>query len=170
MKSLNIEPLRFTPFFDLETYMIMSGHKRIQGHEASRIEQEWLRLHAMLNGYTLSNSKRYLLLYLNPKLEQEIDATAENDPEQAERLETIARTLLMVSLMDKVPEAGFDSCVPVPEPNKRLKTTLQSLGLDFSKTGRLNVRYGMITRLPLSNDCQSCYISDTCAKRILANG
>jgi len=82
----------------------------------------------------------------------------------------MARSLIMVSFLEKVPQAGLGSCAPVPEPDTRLRRALKPLGLDLDNTGRLNVRYGMITRLPFTDDCGGCFIRSSCAKRILTQG
>lgn len=74
---------------------------------------------------------------------------------------------MMTSMCEILPDAHVGSCAPVPEPNKILKRSLQNIGLELASNGQLNVRYGVLTKLPYNNDCAHCALKSTCIKRIL---
>jgi hypothetical protein len=167
MKSLTAHELQVTPFFDLETYMLLTGHKRISADQAARIEQEWHRLHRRLRAYRLGERKGYVLIYLDGEFERELQQAAEQDGNRAEELQMIAQAMLLAALQETVPESQFSSCAPVPEPNKILKRSLERLGVELSNSGRLNVQFGLVTELPFSGGCEDCAIKSTCAKRIM---
>jgi hypothetical protein len=167
MKSLTAFEQQITPFFDLETYMLLTGHKRLSGDEAARIEREWLRLFNHLKAYRLGESKGYVLIYLDGEFERELQNAAQEEGNRTEELQMIAQAMLLAALQEVVPESQFSSCAPVPEPNKILKRSLEPLGLELSNSGRLNASFGLVTKLPFSGGCEECFIKSTCAKRIM---
>lgn len=170
MKSLPVQEVKITPFFDLESFMLLSGQKRILTEKAQELEKLWHELFAYLKAYQLGQNKGYLVIYLNRELEIKLDRIADQNPEQAQELQSMAQAMLMASLLESLPEAGYADCAPVPEPNKILKRSLQKLDLEFDNSGSLNVRFGLLTKRPFSGDCEKCYIKSSCAKRILQQG
>lgn len=167
MKSLPVSELKISPFFDLETYLLLSGQRRITGPQAREIEETWLELYKYLKAYRLGTTKGYLTIFLSKGFEDLLDQALEQDLKKGDDLQLIAQALIMATLMETVPEASFTSCAPVPEPNKVLKRSLAKIGLEFYNSGHLNVQFGILTRIPFKSDCQLCYIKDHCAKRIM---
>ncbi|MGM0423900.1 MAG: hypothetical protein ACQEQX_03130 [Thermodesulfobacteriota bacterium] len=167
MKSLPLQELKITPFFDLEAFMLLSGRKRIQTDKARELEKLWQEIYKYLHAYQLGEKKGYLVLYLGQEFEERISRIEEQDPEKAQELQGLAQALLMAALLETLPEASYSDCAPVPEPDKVLKRSLQKLGLEFHNSGGLNVRFGLLTKVPFSGDCEQCYIKSSCAKRIL---
>ncbi|MFP4213142.1 MAG: hypothetical protein ACLFRL_03430 [Desulfohalobiaceae bacterium] len=167
MKSLPLQEVKITPFFDLEAFMLLSGQRRIQTDKAKELEGLWQETFNYLRAYQLGQKKGYLLLYLDQEFEDRLARIEEHSPEKAQELQSLAQALLMASLLEALPEAGYSDCAPVPEPNKILKRSLQQLGLEFDNSGSLNVRFGLLTSMPFSGDCEQCYIKSSCAKRIL---
>lgn len=168
MKSLNAQKIDITPFFDLETYMLLSETRRIQGDKAQELEETWKWVFPHLKAYRLGERKGYMLIYLDKALEEELDTVLEQDEAKGEEIQTLAQSMIMAAMLEAVPEAGLASCAPIPEPNKVLKRSLAKLGLEFYNSGRMNVRFGVLTKLPFSGGCEQCYIKGTCAKRIMA--
>lgn len=167
MKSLPAYKTEITPFFDLEIYMFLSGKPRLSGQDAARLEKEWHRLFNYLRAYQLGQRKGYLLIYMDSSFQQEVEEKLDKEPDIAEELQILAQAMIMASMKEIIPQANLGSCAPVPKPNKILKNTLKQLDLEFYNSGRLSVQYGVITKLPYSNDCEKCYIKDTCPKRIM---
>ena len=166
MKSLPAQQLKLSPEFDLEVFMSLSGQRRIVTEKVLQAEKEWQRLCSYLKAYRLGQNKGYLVIFLDPAIEKEIDQAMDTDPDMAEQLEILAQSLIMTSMCQVLPQANIGSCAPVPEPNKILKLSLKPLGVDIQKTGRLDVRYGVVTKLPYKNDCQDCALKSSCAKRL----
>ncbi len=167
MKSLQAEKIQVSPEFDLEVFMLLSGNRRLKTEKVLLVEREWKRMVSFLKAYRLGQkSKGYLVIFLDSAIEKEIDQAMETEPDMAEQLEIIAQCLIMTSMCQVLPKAHIGSCAPVPEPNKILKRSLKPLGIDLLKNGRLNVRYGVVTKLPYKNDCQDCALKSSCAKRL----
>ena len=171
MTSLPVQQVNITPFFDLEKFMLLSGQKRIQTDKARELEKIWHEIFAYLQAYKLGeNQEGYLLIYLHQDFEKRLDNITAINPEQGQELQTMAQALLMASLFEAEPEAAHSDCAPVPKPDKALKSSLQKLDLEFDESGALNVRFGLLTGIPFAGDCEQCYISSSCAKRILQQG
>ncbi len=167
MKSLPAQQIKVTPFVDLETYLLLSGNKRISGDLAVRIESGWQWVFRYLQAYRLGERKGYLVLWLKPEIETELDRVREQDPDWAEELHIIAQCVIMATMLEILPECGHQSCAPLPEPNKVLKRSLSPLGLEYRNDGTLNVRFGVVTPLPYRGECEECYLKDGCSKRIM---
>ncbi len=168
MKSLKAQKIAITSFFDLETYMLLSETRRVQGDKAQELEQTWKWVFPHLKAYRLGERKGYLLIFLDKALEDELDAIMEQDEARGEEIQTLAQAMIMAAMLEALPEAGMGSCAPIPEPNKVLKRSLAQLGLEFYNSGRMNVRFGVLTKLPFSGGCDTCFIKSTCAKRIMS--
>lgn len=168
MKKLPLTPIQITPHFDLETFMILSGQRRISGDRAEEIQHLWQQLFPHLRAYRLGQGKGYMLIYLAPKAEQILQKKQSEDSVQGENAPLAAQAMLMAALMEAVPEASLGTCAPIPEPNKILKRSLAEVGLDFTNAGQLSVQFGLLTRLPFRNDCEDCYLKASCPKKIMA--
>ncbi|MFP4391649.1 MAG: hypothetical protein ACOC43_02915 [Desulfohalobiaceae bacterium] len=169
MKSLPFHEIEITPFFDLEAFMLLSGQRRIQTDKAKELEKLWQEIYKYLKAFQLGEKKGYLVIYLGQEFEERFAKIEKQNPEQAQELQSLAQALLMAALVEALPVAGYSDCAPVPEPNKVLKRSLQKLGLEFDNSGSLDVRFGLLTKVPFSGDCAECFIKSSCAKRILQN-
>lgn len=167
MKKLPLSPVQITPHFDLETFMILSGQRRIGGDQAQKIEQLWQRLFVHLQAYRLGQGKGYILIYLHPQAEEILHQEQSSGSEQGHNAPLVAQAMLMAALLEAVPEASLGTCAPVPEPNKILKRSLAEVGLEFANTGQLSVQYGLLTKLPFRSDCEECYLKASCPKKIM---
>jgi hypothetical protein len=157
-----------TLFFDLETYMLLSETRRIAGDKVKELEETWSWMFPHLKAYRLGERKGYLVIYLDRALEDKLDALLDEDESKGEEAQTLAQAMIMAAMLESLPEAGLTSCAPIPEPNKVLKRSLAKLGLEFYNSGRMNVRFGVLTKLPFSGGCDNCFIKSTCAKRIMS--
>jgi hypothetical protein len=167
MKKLPLTPIQITPHFDLETFMILSGQRRISGDQAEEIGRLWQQLFTHLRAYRLGQGKGYILIYLIPEAEQILQEKQSSDTEQGQNAPLVAQAMLMAALLEAVPEASLGTCAPIPEPNKILKRSLAEVGLDFTNAGQLNVQFGLLTKLPFRNDCEECYLKASCPKKIM---
>ncbi|WP_027370017.1 hypothetical protein [Desulfovermiculus halophilus] len=167
MKKLPLSPVQITPHFDLETFMILSGQRRISGDQAQEIEQLWQKLFTHLRAYRLGQNKGYILIYLTPEAENTLHQEQSSGTEHGHNAPLVAQAMLMAALLEAVPEASLGTCAPVPEPNKILKNSLAEVGLEFSNSGQLSVQYGMLTRLPFRSNCEECYLKPSCPKKIM---
>ena len=170
MKRLEATPVRITPHFDLETFMILSGQRRITGDQAQFFESLWHEVYSHLRAYRLGQSKGYICLYLTPEGEAVLDQAIHLDQDQGQNVPLLAQAMLMAALLEAVPEATLGQCAPVPEPNKILKRSLADLDLSYDNNGQLSVHYGMITKLPFRSDCEECYLKESCPKRMMERG
>ena len=169
MKSLAYQELETNPFFDLETYMLLSGVKRMDGEKARQLETDWNRFKDYLRAYRLGDKKGYLLIYLDENFEQELDSIQEKDPDHGENLTILAQTMIMSLMQDLLPEAGTSGCAPLPEPNKILKRSLAKLDLEYSNAGNLSRKFAVITPLPYTGGCEQCFKKGSCLKRNMLN-
>jgi len=167
MKKLPLSPVQITPHFDLETFMILSGQRRISGDQAEEINHLWQNLFTHLRAYRLGQGKGYILIYLNPEAEEILDQKQSSGTEQGHNAPLVAQALLMAALLETVPEASLGTCAPIPEPNKVLKNSLAEVGLEFTNSGQLSVQYGLLTKLPFRSDCEECYLKASCPKKIM---
>jgi hypothetical protein len=167
MKKLPLTPVQITPHFDLETFMILSGQRRISGDNAQEINSLWQQLFTHLRAYRFGQGKGYLLIYLAPEAEQILNEKQSSDTEQGHNAPLVAQAMLMAALLEAVPEASLGTCAPIPEPNKILKNSLAEVGLTFSNAGQLSVQFGLLTKLPLRTDCEECYLKASCPKKIM---
>jgi hypothetical protein len=167
MKKLPFSAVQITPYFDLETFLILSGQRRISGDQAKEIENLWQQLFTHLRAYRLGQNKGYMLIYLKPEAEQTLLQEQASSSEQGHNAPLVAQSMLMAALLETVPEASLGTCAPVPEPNKILKRSLADLGLEFSNSGQLSVQYGLLTKLPFRSDCQECFLKASCPKKIM---
>ena len=169
MKQLFPKLLHVTPFFDLETYMLLSGQRRLDAQTAQELETRWHEAFPHLKAYQLGEKKGYLVLYLDAEFEAKADALWEESPNASYQLQTVGQALLMAAVSELVPDAGMAGCAPVPEPNKILKRSLEKLGLTFSNQGVLSAKYGIITELPYRGGCDTCFLENSCPKRQMGN-
>ena len=170
MQRLQATPLEITPFFDLETFMLLSGQKRIDGNTAEAVEKDWHRLYSRLWGYRLGEPESgYLVILLDRDFDQELEKAREEDRDRAERLELIAQSMIMAALFEVLPESAEQGCAPVPEPSSVLEESLAQLGLSFRSDGHLDVSFGLVTGLPYFADCESCHAKSGCSKRLISS-
>ncbi len=169
LDQMQATPLKITPFFDLETFMLLSGMKRIDGETAQVLQREWHRIYDLLRGYRLGEpDSGYLVIYLDRPFDRELEKARAEDRDRAERLEMIAQSMILASLFEVLPESAEKGCAPVPQPNGLLDRSLSRLGLAFQPGGYLDVSFGLVTELPYRGDCDSCYARDGCTKRIFS--
>ncbi|MFP4517438.1 MAG: hypothetical protein ACLFNV_11660 [Desulfovibrionales bacterium] len=168
MKRLECSEVPFTCPFDLEAYMMLSQTKRITGELAQRVGTAWDRWRTYLKAFRLGNRKGYVLVYFESNVEDEVDEVWERSPSEGFELQCVAQTMIMLTMGEVLPELSRTKCAPVPEPNKILKRSLEPLGLAFDKTGGLNVKYGVITAVPLKQGCEACYLKESCPKKTLS--
>ncbi len=168
MKKLPLTPIQITPHFDLETFMILSGQRRISGDQAEEIGHLWQELFTHLRAYRLGQGKGYILIYLTQEAEQILQEKQSSDTEQGHNAPLVAQAMLMAALLEAVPEASLGTCAPIPEPNKILKQSLAEVGLDFTNAGQLSVQFGLLTKLPFRGECEECYLKSSCPKKIMA--
>ncbi|ACV69217.1 hypothetical protein [Desulfohalobium retbaense] len=168
MKHLPATPLRVTPFFDLETYMLLSGQRRIDAQSAQDLETLWHEAFSHLNVYQLGEKKGYLVVYLDEQFEAKADAEWTDAPHSSYQRQTVGQAVIMAAVNELLPDAGWAGCAPVPEPNKILKRSLEKIGLSFSNQGVLSAKYGILTPMPYAGGCESCFLENSCPKRQMA--
>lgn len=169
MKSLAAKELKISPHFDLETFMLLSETRRIDGMMAMRMEESWKRLFPHLKAYRLGDKKGYLVIFMEPAVEEIVDSLWEKSPSQGFELQTLAQSMIMAAMQELMPDVQSQGCAPVPEPNKILKKSLKPLGLEFQNTGTLNVKYGVLTKFPYSAGCEACYLKESCPKMSMSS-
>jgi hypothetical protein len=170
MKLLSCTKLETSSFFDLETYLALSGQKGIDSESARQVERTWQEILPQLKAYRLGERRGYLLFYLDQGFEAEVDRLWKESPSDSYRLQGIGQALLMTNVGEILPEAGMAGCAPVPKPNKVLRRSLEEIGLSFSNQGTLSVKYGIITVWPYRGGCETCFLRDSCPKYQLSTG
>ncbi len=169
MALLEAEKLQIHPPMDLEMYMLLAQVNGMEGRETVELIPQWERMSSGLNVYRLGRKKGYLAIYLDEKVERELEEIWEESPEVGFRRQALAQTMIMGALRQVLPELGTHLCAPVPRPEKILKKSLSRIGLEYSNAGALNYKYSTLTFCPYRGGCELCYLQESCPKYNASN-
>ncbi|HCU68541.1 MAG TPA: hypothetical protein DGF30_04805 [Desulfomicrobium sp.] len=166
MKILSISELDIQPEFDFSTFLFLAQVDEIGPQEMLSVLGTWEKWRLNLKVYQLGARKGHVLVYLEKKVEDEVDEIWKTSPSEGFKHEAIAQTMIMGTLKALMPELGEKECAPVPEPTKPLRRTLEKLGLDLQESGAMNRKYATLTPYPHRYGCERCHLKDSCIKNM----
>ena len=166
MKILSISELDIQPEFDFSTFLFLAQVDEIGTQEMLSVLGTWEKWRPNLKVYQLGERKGHVLVYLEKKVEDEVDEIWKVSPSEGFKHEAIAQTMIMGTLKALMPELGEKECAPVPEPTKPLRRTLEKLGLDLQESGAMNRKYATLTPYPHRYGCERCHLKDSCIKNM----
>jgi hypothetical protein len=159
------EPLEIHPYFDLELLMSVSRETRLGGAVTERLMQLWEQwlpeAHALR---VKTGSAAYLAVWLNEKVEDDVDKAWEQSPSDAYLYNALAQMLCMSIVHDVLPEIQDAGCAPAPRVSDELRAALNAEGLPYTPSGTLARRYAVVTPHPFQGGCEICSLQHACPK------
>jgi hypothetical protein len=153
------------PYFDLELIMSVSRETRLGGAVTGRLMQLWEQwipeVHALR---VTAGSAAYLAVWLNAKVEEDVDQAWEQSPSDAYFYNTLAQVLCMSTVHGVLPEIQDAGCAPAPHVSDELRAALNDEGLPYTASGTLARRYAVVTPYPFQGGCEICSLQHACPK------
>ncbi len=166
--SYTVETLEPRPWFDLETYMILSQSKRVEASTVELVETLWAKWQNSLRARRISiGAVSYLLVWLEEAVEKEVNTAWDESPSRSFTMNSLAQAILMATVRELVPEVAGNSCAPVPKPTSELKAALDEIGLPWQDSSTLARQFAMLTYYPFKGGCDICYLKDECPSRAM---
>lgn len=164
-----MEKIKIEPFFDLEWIMQISGESRLGGDAVQRLakyHEQWSRY---LQAFKIkADNLNYLAIWLDEKVEIEIDALWQNSPSESFMLNALAQCLCMGAVHGLMPEVEEHGCAPVPIANSELIAAILDHKLPYGQKNNYLYalrRYGVLTYLPWQGGCEICALNDSCTHK-----
>ncbi len=169
MNSYTKETLDVRPVFDLELMLGLLDEKRLGGQTLEDLADAWERWLPLLHALKLETGKgRYLALWLDTAVEDEVDAEWKRSAEHGYRLSALAQTMCQCALYQLMPEVEDAGCAPAPRPTAALCEALEAEGLPYQEvTHSMLPKFSILTPYPFHGACDICYLRAECPK---ANG
>lgn len=169
MNNYTKETLPVRPVFDFELLLGLLQEKRLGGKVVEELADTWERWLPLLHALKLETGKgRYLALWLDPAVEQEVDGNWARSSEEGYRLSALAQTMCQCALYQLMPEVEDAGCAPAPQPTATLCEALTAEGLDYQEaTHSMLPKFSVLTPYPFHGACEICYLRKECPK---ANG
>jgi hypothetical protein len=159
------EHMEIHPYFDLELLMSMSGETRLGGAVTERLMQMWEQwlpeVHALRIG---TDPVEYLAVWLNEKVEEDVDKAWEESPTEAYLYNALAQVLCMGVVHGILPEIQDAGCAPAPRATDKLRAALAAEGLPYTPSDTLARRYAVLTHYPFKGGCEICTLLHACPK------
>lgn len=169
MKNYTKETLEVSPVFDFELLLGLLSEKRLGGSVLEDLAGKWDLWLPSLHALKLETGKgRYLALWLDTAVEEEIDREWKNSSEYGYRLSALAQTMVQCAVYQLMPEVEDAGCAPAPQPTASLCEALAAEGLDYQDvTHSMLPKYSVLTPFPFHGACDICFLRKECPK---ANG
>jgi hypothetical protein len=159
------EHLDIHPYFDLELIMSMSQETRLGGAVTDRLMQLWEQWMPEAHALRITTeSIEYLAVWLNEKVEEDVDKAWDQSPSDAYLYNTLAQVLCMSIVYGVLPEIQDAGCAPAPRVTDALRAALAAEGLPYSPSGTLTRRYAVVTHYPFKGGCEICALQQACPK------
>lgn len=158
-----IEAIEHTPYFDMETFMILTQVRRID-RETNETVQEYLEKwtdHLKVHGITVDGDK-YLLVHMDKTVEDDVNGLWDGSPSKAYTANSLAQALCMAVIRDLIPEIEAAGCAPVPHPRPEIKEALAELDMQWEEDSTLSRQFAMLTPYPFQGGCSTCHIHADC--------
>ena len=134
MSTHTKEVLAVKPFFDFELMLGLLSEKRLGGKVIEEMAETWERWLPKLHALKIETGKgRYLALWLDPDVEDEVDAERAKSAEYGYRLSALAQTMIQCATYQLLPEVEEAGCAPAPQPTALLCEALAAEGLDYQE-------------------------------------
>ena len=158
-----IEAIEHTPYFDLETFMILTQSPRVERATVETVEEylEKWQDKLQVRGITIGE-KKYLLVWMDKTVEDEVNTLWESSPSKAFTANSLAQSLCMALIRDLIPEIAERGCAPVPRPHRDLKAALKEVGMTWEEGATLSRQFAMLTPYPYQGGCAICHIHADC--------
>ena len=160
------EKLDVTPGFDMLHYMEIAGVPRMEEEESARLGErfaQWLP-HLRAYRFDLGRRKGYALIFLDEKVEQEVEAAWQISPSDGFSLHNLGIALVMGAAAQVVPEVADGGCAPLPRPDRDMLRQFKILDLEWNPAGTVNRQYAVFTPMPYAGGCGVCMLRDSCPK------
>ena len=169
MSNHTKEVLQVRPIFDFELMLGLLSETRLGGRVLEEMADTWERWLPKLHAIKLETGKgRYLALWLDPEIEEEVDAERAKSVEYGYRMSALAQTMIQCAVYQLLPEVEEAGCAPAPQPTGLLCDALEAEGLDYQDdTHSILPKYSVLTPYPFRGACDICYLRKECPK---ANG
>ena len=165
-KNYTVETIDAVPYFNIETFMILSQNRRVDQQTVDLVDEYWDKWKSLINARSIRmGNAGYLLVWLDESVEETVNKLWETSPSQAFTLNSLAQAICMAVMQDLVPEAAADGCAPVPKPNASLKKALREIGVPWEDESTLSRQFAMMTNYPYRGGCNICFLKDDCPKR-----
>ena len=169
MSTHTKEVLSVKPFFDFELMLGLLSEKRLGGKVIEELADTWERWLPKLHALKIETGKgRYLALWLDRDVEEEVDAEYAKSSEYGYRMSALAQTMIQCATYQLLPEVEEAGCAPAPQPTALLCDALAAEGLDYQdETHSMLPKYSVLTPYPFRGACDICFLRKDCPK---ANG
>ena len=163
--AYSAEQMEIHPYFDLELLMSMSGETRLGGAVTERLMRLWEQwapeTHALR---ILAAPSEYLAVWLNARVEEDVDRAWDQSPSEAYLANALAQVLCMSTVHGIIPEIQDAGCAPAPRTTDMLRAALTAEGLPYTPSGTLARRYAVVTHYPFKGGCEICTLQHACPK------
>ena len=159
------ERVEIHPYFDLELIMSMSQETRLGGAVTERLMRLWEQWIPEVHALRIRMEPiEYLAVWLNEKVEEDVDKVWEQSPSDAYLYNTLAQVLCMSTVHGILPEIQDAGCAPAPRATDKLRAALTAEGLPYTPRGTLARRYAVVTHYPFKGGCEICSLQHACPK------
>ena len=159
------ESLEIQPYFDLELIMSMGQETRLGGAVTERLMALWEQWIPEVHALRIKTDPiEYLAVWLNEKVEEDVDKIWEQSPSDAHLYNTLAVVLCMSTVYGILPEVQEAGCAPAPRVTDKLRAALSAEGLPYTQSGALARRYAVVTHYPFKGGCEICSLEQACPK------
>ena len=153
------------PYFDLELLMSMSQETRLGGAATERLMQLWEQWMPEVRALRIKTEPvEYLAVWLNEKVEEDVDKAWEQSPSDAYLYNALAQVLCMSTVHGILPEVQDAGCAPAPRTTDALRAALGAEGLPYTPSGTPARRYAVVTHYPFQGGCEICSMQHACPK------
>ena len=115
MSTHTKEVLQVRPFFDFELMLGLLSETRLGGKVLEEMADTWERWLPKLHAIKIETGKgRYLALWLDPEVEDEVDAERAKSVEYGYRMSALAQTMIQCAVYQLLPEVEEAGCAPAP--------------------------------------------------------
>ena len=153
------------PYFDMERFLRTSEESCLTDEDAAECRFFWNRWHALLVSKTIpAREGDVLAIWLDESVEHAVDAAWQSSPSRGLRLHSLAQTICMHAVSDRIPEIEQAGCAPVPSPDPALAQALTEAGLPARVQDSLVLarRYAVITPILFKGQCNDCALQKDC--------
>ena len=159
------EHMEIHPYFDLELLMSMSRETRLGGAVTERLMQMWEQWIPEVHALRIRTAPvECLAVWLNEKVEEEVDKAWNQSPSDAYLYNTLAQVLCMSTVHGILPEIQEAGCAPAPRITEKLRAALAAEGLPYTPSGTPARRYAVVTPYPFKGGCEICTLQHACPK------
>ena len=163
--SHSSEHVEIHPYFDLELLMSMMQETRLGGAATERLMRLWEQWMPEVHALRIkTDTNEYLAVWLNEKVEEDVDKAWNQSPSDAYLYNSLAQVLCMSTVHGILPEVQDAGCAPAPRTTDKLRAALSAEGLPYTPSGTLARRYAVVTHYPFKGGCEICSLQHACPK------